>query len=77
MVIEAHDTIHANARAEEIGLYFDGIEKGWDCECCGDRCYRAYDTCNPEEVKGGWGIPSYIHYLDGRVVEVPYEPRNA
>ncbi len=23
------------------GVYFDGIESGMDCECCGDRWYRA------------------------------------
>lgn len=37
VIIEAHDAKEANARAEEIGLYFDGVETESDCECCGDR----------------------------------------
>ena len=37
VVIEAHDADHANRIAEEIGIYFDGCDKGMDCSCCGDR----------------------------------------
>lgn len=44
--IEAVDALHANARAESIGIYFDGCEKGMDCDCCGDRWCPVYD--------GGW-----------------------
>ena len=29
-------------KAENIGLYFDGVEKGRDCPCCGDRWHKAY-----------------------------------
>ena len=29
--------------AEDIGLYFDGVEQGMDCSCCGDRWYRAWE----------------------------------
>ena len=43
VIIEAHDAKEANARAEEIGLYFDGCETGSDCECCGDRWFRVDD----------------------------------
>lgn len=41
VIIEADDAAHANYLAERIGLYFDGVETGWDCDCCGDRWYRA------------------------------------
>ncbi|MFE4367966.1 MULTISPECIES: DUF7296 family protein [unclassified Streptomyces] len=34
VIIEAGSADVANARAEKIGLYFDG--EG-DCPCCGDR----------------------------------------
>lgn len=37
--IEADSADEANERASEIGLYFDGVESGWDCSCCGDRWY--------------------------------------
>jgi hypothetical protein len=75
VAVEAHDAAHADQRAEQIGLYFDGCESGMDCECCGDRWYSAYGEGSeaPENygkpMAGGWGIPSYVHYLDGRVEE--------
>jgi hypothetical protein len=36
----------SEAEADELvqkyaGVYFDGIERGLDCDCCGDRWYRA------------------------------------
>jgi len=26
---------------KHAGVYFDGVDKGKDCECCGDRWWRA------------------------------------
>lgn len=43
VIIEANDSSEANARAQEIGIYFDGVDNGSDCECCGDRWYPADD----------------------------------
>lgn len=79
--VEAVDASHANARAELIGLYFDGCRSGTDCSCCGDRWHEADDddaSDMPEsygeawrEVEDGeeptlhWEIPSYIHRMDG------------
>jgi len=73
--VEAIDYVHANARAEQIGVYFDGCDSGRDCDCCGNRWSRAYEYDNGDSeptlydkpLKGGWGIPSYVHYLDGRI----------
>ena len=78
VIVEAKDANHANQRAEEIGLYFDGVDKGQDCECCGDRWYQPWsegsekpmiydtDVSNLKyEASYSWGIPSYIHYADG------------
>jgi hypothetical protein len=72
--IEAFTENQAESRAGEIGLYFDGCETGKDCPCCGDRWSRwaekaespSYDR---KPLAGGWGLPSYIHYLDGRIEE--------
>jgi len=79
--VEAVDAAHANARAEIIGLYFDGCRSGIDCSCCGDRWNKVYSNDSGEspalygeswrEAKDGedatldWGIPSYIHRLNG------------
>lgn len=40
IIIEAEDSSHAIHRAEELGLYFDGVKRGIDCPCCGDRWSR-------------------------------------
>jgi len=48
VVIEASDADHANQLAEEKGLYFDGCENGSDCECCGDRWSRAWESSGTE-----------------------------
>lgn len=37
VIISADSTEDAIKRAEKIGLYFNGVESGDDCECCGDR----------------------------------------
>jgi hypothetical protein len=43
VIIEAYSANDANARAEDIGIYFNGCDTGADCSCCGDRWYEAED----------------------------------
>lgn len=43
VIIEADSADEANDIAEGVGIYFDGCENGYDCDCCGDRWYRQYD----------------------------------
>ena len=42
VIIEADSADEANAKAEDVGIYFDGCETGDDCPCCGDRWYAAW-----------------------------------
>lgn len=42
VIIEADSASEADEKAESIGIYFDGVEKGRDCPCCGDRWHKAY-----------------------------------
>ncbi len=81
LFIEANDRDHAIARAEGIGLYFDGVAQGRDCDCCGDRWRTPWNddgTDKPSRyseewrpVAEGeapdleWGIPLYIHEIGG------------
>lgn len=37
LFIEAEDFIEAKFKAERLGCYWDGVENGIDCPCCGDR----------------------------------------
>lgn len=41
--VEANDADEANRIAESLGIYFDGVRKGKDCKCCGDRWSRVRD----------------------------------
>ena len=61
VIIEAMNADHANQRAEEIGLYFDGCDSGTDCECCGDR-WRRTDEYDANDTPMVYGEPaeSYV-----------------
>lgn len=37
VVLQSENFESALRCAEDIGLYFNGVEDGVDCECCGDR----------------------------------------
>lgn len=37
--VEADSAKEADEYAESIGIYFDGVDDGIDCDCCGDRWY--------------------------------------
>lgn len=77
--VQAVDSAHAEARGELIGLYFNGVNEGRDCGCCGDRWYGSDDGEDVPTLYGekwspvadgyeptlSWGLPSYIHYMDG------------
>jgi hypothetical protein len=39
LFIEADSDEEARLKAEELGCYWNGVEDGIDCPCCGDRWY--------------------------------------
>lgn len=83
VLIEAAGPDEANAKAQRIGLYFDGAD---DCPCCGDRWHPMslpYDKGDSEPRLYGNELFSdykaerpylapqpegFVHYADGRVV---------
>lgn len=78
VVVEANDKDHAISRAQDIGLYFDGYG---DCECCGNRWSTYIEGTEVPTSYGAalvlddtgeknWGLYSYVHYLDGRVLRI-------
>lgn len=78
--VQARNADEANARAQGIGLYFDGYG---DCSCCGDRWGEVWGSGQAEEPavfthrlfgadENGlrWGIPTYAHRYDGTFYQV-------
>jgi hypothetical protein len=87
VIIEAKNAKEANSRAVSAGVYFDGVEDGSDCECCGDRWSRVrdddWDYKNTleeivmelnrcEYTKREKSV--YVHYIDGRFEKVDLNP---
>lgn len=77
--IEAENWEHANKRAEDIGIYFNGVDSGQDCRCCGDRWEEMWELDTPihlektieehaqERVGGFLQKEIRVHYLNGEV----------
>lgn len=54
--VQAETESDADARALALGVYFDGVEGGNDCECCGDRWYRVgMSDRHPIHPDARWG----------------------
>lgn len=49
LFIEANGQNEANGIAQDLGVYFDGCDKGLDCDCCGDRWYEGDEKKFPME----------------------------
>lgn len=79
VIIEADNSYEANKKAESLGMYFDGCDKGIDCGCCGDRWYSVDDRDynekpliyndeinkhNPYKTSND-GTFCIVHYKDG------------
>lgn len=50
IIVEADNAADADERAQTVGIYFDGCDKDIDCDCCGDRWYRAGGKGDPEPM---------------------------
>jgi len=55
VVIERDTKEEADIFAEDLGIYFDGIRRGFDQACCGDRWVYLYSKYNVV-------MPSYDEY---------------
>lgn len=72
VVIEATDHEHANVRAKEVGLYFDGISAGQDCSCCGDRWYPAVRS-DSDDFPAHYGVS----LVEANVCPFPWKEESA
>jgi hypothetical protein len=68
--IQAFDAEHANSRACDIGIYFNGVEENKDCECCGDRWHPCSESDGYTNPNDGYISSDYtVHHLDGSIVQ--------
>lgn len=70
LFIEADDGREALRVAESLGCYWDGVSKGLDCPCCGDRWSR---YCNEIDInkfkKDGYEVSVYDSIYHNTVQE--------
>jgi hypothetical protein len=62
LFIEANSDIEAEQIAEHLGCYFNGVDQGLDCECCGDRWYNGDEVDLNELNSNGYEVSIYSHY---------------
>lgn len=55
IIIESNSYEEAMDKAESIGCYWNGVEKGIDCPCCGDRWYE------PDEITENQLSNYFVH----------------
>ena len=73
--IEATDLVCAISISLGLGIYFDGVSKGMDCRCCGDRWSEPWpgdEKVTPEIDKYDfdWHDTVYVHHLNGEIQRV-------
>lgn len=88
VIIEAESAAQANERAESIGIYFNGVDEGHDCPCCGDRWYPVSGSDaeaspeifgkDPAKYRGAFTergeVYCYVYYLSNIVEEHRHYP---
>lgn len=57
VIVQAHNADEANQLAQRIGIYFNGVEDGTDCECCGDRWSSIWSNDEGTDVPSIYGHP--------------------
>ena len=66
LIIEAYSSDEANEIAESLGCYWDGVESGDDCPCCGDRWYGSHEINIQDQNKkwNGFEVSKWIKSED-------------
>ena len=82
LFIEADSSNEAIAKAEDLGCYWNGVEDGLDCPCCGDRwsCYWISPVDMNKFSTEGYTISAYSggkekwkkRYGNYEVIEKPH-----
>lgn len=76
LMIEADEQRLADRIAISLGVYFNGCDKGLDCDCCGDRWYQGSEIVFPYQM-GSFTeeeANSVSKKYNGKVVSTKYKP---
>jgi len=63
LFIEAESEEEAISKAEDLGCYWNGVDEGMDCSCCGDRWYPSGDSVDLEGINKRWGGYEFSEWL--------------
>lgn len=66
LFIEATSEDEAISKAEDLGCYWNGVDNGMDCECCGDRWHESSSHVDLEEINTRWKGYEVSNYLSDR-----------
>ena len=55
LFIEASSEAEALDKAENLGCYWNGVEDGMDCPCCGNRWYPSSECISLNTMNKRWG----------------------
>lgn len=59
LFIEADSYSESESIAEDLGVYFNGVDDGFDCGCCGDRWYSGDEVDLSEINENGYEVSVY------------------
>jgi len=63
LIIEADSSKESDSIAEDLGVYWNGVDEGMDCPCCGDRWYGS-DEVDLNMINNKWNGYEYSVYLE-------------
>ena len=65
LYIEAKSEEDATSIAEGLGCYWNGVDEGMDCPCCGDRWYGVNEI-DLSQINTKWDGYEIEQWLDGK-----------
>jgi hypothetical protein len=73
--VQASSVSEANEKAKDIGIYFDGLDTGRDCSCCGSRWSECWEHDEgkeeaPKASKVAMNKVAFVHHADGTIEKV-------
>ena len=72
VIIEADTRDEAIEKAFNIGIYFDGVRAGRDCDCCGDR-WSSPSELDTEDLIDELSSSTSVLFKDGNIKTIEWK----